>query len=231
MGTSALSYINHDKWLNIHAHQRRHDNEVIVVSCSPGKALEAVSRGNLPVSAGCHPWQLSDRRYCEEQLGILADAAGNEGVVAIGEAGLDRVIDKPLELQEKIFMVQAETASRLDKPVIIHCVRAYPDIIRLRKRFAGAPPWIIHGFSGNKQETVQLLKHDIYISFGCALLEKRQKILGSAAVVPFEKVFFETDESVTGVNEVYRFFSRFRQTDPDSLRKQVWDNYKDVFTQ
>lgn len=229
MTSPELSFADRGKWLNIHAHKRLNSNEVVVMSCSPRMAVFAARTGDVPVSAGLHPWHMSPDTDLASQLDLLAEATGFSGVVAIGEAGLDRAIDMPVIEQEKVFVAQAEVAAGTGRPVIIHCVRAIPDIIRLRKKFASAPPWIIHGFGGNEQEAAQLIKHDIYISFGASLTGNRKKTLAAARALPVEKVFFETDEADIEVKEVYRVFSRFRGTDPDRLREQVWDNFLNVF--
>ncbi|TVR70607.1 MAG: hypothetical protein EA408_11060 [Marinilabiliales bacterium] len=223
------NYIQKDKWLNIHSHKRLYENEVVVVSCTPGEAVAVADTGNVPVSAGVHPWHIRNNSADDEQLDLLSEAVRKPAVIAVGEAGLDNAVDLPLDIQEKIFVAQALIAARAGKPVIIHCVRAYPDIIRLRKRFSDAPPWIVHGFGGNRQEVQQLLRHDIYISLGAAFTEGSKKILEAVREIPPGRVFFETDEADTGVEDVYSSYSRFRGIDRESMRERVWNNYKNVF--
>ncbi len=225
----AYNYIQKGKWLNIHAHKRLYKNEVVVVSCAPGEAIAGADAGNVPVSAGIHPWYIQNNSSDDEQLETLAEAVKKSGIIAVGEAGLDRATDLPADIQEKIFVAQALIAAGSGKPVIIHCVRAYPDIIRLRKRFVDAPPWIVHGFGGNRQEALHLLRHDIYISLGAALINETRKIREAVMEIPPGRVFFETDEADTEVEDIYSYYSRFRGIDRERLREQVWNNYKNVF--
>ncbi len=122
----------------------------------------------LLCSIGLHPWDTTateaDHRVIDA---IEARAAADPAIVAIGEAGLDRLRGAPLEVQLPLFRRQAEIAGRLGKPLIIHCVRAYPEILRLHKEMRPSVPWIFHGFRANTQTAAQILARPLtFISMG-----------------------------------------------------------------
>jgi Tat protein secretion system quality control protein TatD with DNase activity len=99
-------------------------------------------------------------------------------VVAIGECGLDRNIDLPLDIQTSIFKRHIELAETLQKPLVIHCVRAFSELIALKKNTKSTVPWIIHGFHKKEEVFQQLLKHDFYFSFGAAMRSRQYQMAG-----------------------------------------------------
>lgn len=122
----------------------------------------------LLCSIGLHPWDTTggpdDLRTLEE---IEARAAADPAIAAIGECGLDRLRGASLDIQIPLFRRQAEMAGRLGKPLIIHCVRAYPEILRLHKELRPDVPWIFHGFRANAQTAAQILARPLtFISVG-----------------------------------------------------------------
>jgi len=149
--------------------------------------------------------------------------------LAIGECGIDLAIDTDIKTQERIFLKQAGIAENKKKPLIIHCVRAYNELIRLRKALKAEMPWIIHGFSGNTEQAVQLLKHGFYLSFGEKLIENKKLLNQAFSQIPVENMFFETDEGNATIREIYSFASEILKLDVDDLKIRIFENYKKVF--
>ena len=179
-------------------------------------------------TAGFHPWHLDD--YDERaMINLLHDLADRPQIIGIGECGIDLTIGIDLEKQERIFLKQAGIAEIVKKPLIIHCVKAYNEIIRIRKHMNAFVPWIFHGYTAKPQITKQLLKHDFYFSFGSTLLESKQKASDSLKIIPPEKLFFETDESEFSVSEIYLFAAKILKIDVEILKEQVTENYRKVF--
>ena len=50
-----------------------------------------------------------------------------------------------------------------NKPVVIHCVKAYNELILLKKKLKPKVPWVVHGFNQNEQILNALLKNDFFI--------------------------------------------------------------------
>jgi TatD DNase family protein len=96
------------------------------------------------VSVEAGSTDLSDYAYCSvgihprhtnmTGLSDLEATAKHPNVVAIGETGLDKLASIPMEQQEKLFKTHIELAGKLRKPLIIHCVKAWPALIRIRKQ-------------------------------------------------------------------------------------------------
>ena len=100
-------------------------------------------------SVGVHPWALQQGEVRQETWEKLREAAVHPQVLAVGEAGLDRLVQVPMKLQEAVFARQAELAGEAGKPLIVHLVRAVDELLRLKKALKPGVPWIIllHPFS------------------------------------------------------------------------------------
>lgn len=213
------------KLVNIHTHHPAQSDAIQLVNCQLPKELP--EREELIYSIGFHPWDIdqSTPDYFRE----MQNLARQENVRAIGECGIDRYIDTPVDQQEKLFIQQIELAEELNKPLIIHAVKSYPDIIRIKKIRSKATPWILHGYNGNQQTTEQLKAHDFYFSVGPQLLKNAPKLLKSLALIPREKLFFETDDSHESIETIYKFTATKLEISLTDLQAQIYSNYKRVF--
>ena len=149
---------------------------------------------------------------------------------AIGECGLDRACDSDFELQREVFIKQIELSEQYHKPLIIHAVRSYPDIIAIRKETKSNQPWIIHGFNGNEHSTEQLLRHDgIYLSLGDVLFKNEKRAERLLDIIPSDRLFLETDVAERSIVEVYEKASLLSGVATDILRKDIFDNFVKIF--
>ena len=105
-----------------------------VVSQRPGQPILP----NGYYSVGIHPWDTTAPVTLSALKALVTDAR-SERTVAIGEAGLDRLRGGDMSLQAAVFMFHARLARRLHKPLIIHCVRAYDELLRLARIFRPYP--------------------------------------------------------------------------------------------
>ena len=149
---------------------------------------------------------------------------------AIGECGLDRACDSDFELQREVFIKQIELSEQYHKPMIIHAVRSYPDIISIRKETKSNQPWIIHGFNGNEHSAEQLLRHDgIYLSLGDVLFKNEKRAERLLDIIPSDRLFLETDVAERSIVEVYEKASLLSDVATDILRKDIFDNFVKIF--
>ena len=149
---------------------------------------------------------------------------------AIGECGLDRACDSDFELQREVFIKQIELSEQYHKPLIIHAVRSYPDIISIWKEMKPNQPWIIHGFNGNEHSAEQLLRHDgIYLSLGDVLFKNEKRAERLLDIIPSDRLFLETDVAERSIVEVYEKASLFSGVATDILRKDIFDNFVKIF--
>lgn len=101
----------------------------------------------------------------DADLKIIEEKLQNQNCLAIGECGLDKRIEMPLEPQISVFEKQLALAEKFGKPVVIHCVAAFQEVIEIKKRLNVKVPMIIHGFSKNIQVADQLINAGFYLSF------------------------------------------------------------------
>ena len=93
-------------------------------------------------------------------------------VVAIGECGLDyyRLSEDSKQKQFEAFEKQIQLSHDLQKPLMIHCRDAFPDLIeRLnvnRQLLSVATPGVVHFFSGTKEDAKVLMELGFCFSFG-----------------------------------------------------------------
>jgi TatD DNase family protein len=183
---------------------------------------------NRLISMGLHPWYL-DKDTINQQLDSLTNLAKNDNVLAIGECGLDRNIALELSIQQSIFEAQIQLAQCLDKPVVIHCVRCFSELIAIKKRLKPHVPMIVHGFNNNQEILMQLLKNDFYISLGAALLMQGSNASKALNKIPNDRFFLETDDSQTSILAIYESAALQKQISLESLKLTVYDNFVSVF--
>lgn len=150
----------------------------------------------LVYSAGIHPWNAA--LVNDENLSRLRKLAFCPEVIAIGETGLDAAVDVDEALQEKLFEAHIELARLTGKPLIIHCVRRFNELMAIRRDSGVDVPWIIHGFRGKPQLALSLARQGFYLSFG----EKFNP--ASFDAVPASQRLLETDESQLSIEEIAR---------------------------
>ncbi len=142
---------------------------------------------------GLHPWHIGNRG--EAWMSKLRRYL--EGTPSgVGEIGLDKYReDLDERAQEKIFRLQLAVARELDRPVTIHCLRAWDWLMRvLRSEEIPRAGVLLHAFGGPPELVPALADLGAYFSFaGDVLDEKRHRKRRALAAVPPERLLFETD--------------------------------------
>lgn len=215
-------------YVNIHTHSSNYiDNkEFIEIQNIDVDNIVDVDVSHF-YSIGIHPWDCQQSTVNSQQ--ILMKCLGDLNFLAIGECGLDRVCDADFELQKKVFIKQIELSEQFNKPLIIHAVRSYPDIISIRKETKSKADWIMHGFQGNEQSAEQLLKHNIYLSLGDVLFKNETKAQRLLQTIPLEKLFLETDVAERKISDVYEKAALLSGIEMDKLRNEIFNNFVKIF--
>ena len=210
-------------YYNIHTHSFSTNQQVIEIVNQYPKEINS----NLPIySVGIHPWYLNEIDFQKELL-LIEKHIQSPGFKAVGECGLDKRIDTPLELQKKLCIPQLLLAEKYKKPIILHCVAAYQEIIQLKKQLKLTVPMIIHGFSKNAQVAESLIKNGFYLSFGKYLLLNAD-LASVLKTIPPNQMFLETDTIEQSIFEVY---AKAEEILGASIKQQIEDNYYRVFNQ
>lgn len=82
-------------------------------------------------SVGIHPWKVLEAG--PEDWTTLEKAVCHPSVLAIGEAGLDRLGPADILLQKEVFVRQILLSESVGKPLVIHCVKAFNELIELKR--------------------------------------------------------------------------------------------------
>lgn len=181
-------------------------------------------------SAGLHPWFLEANTWEAAQRWLEAQSA-LPNVVAVGEAGLDKVCDTSLELQEKAFRYCIETSESVQKPLIIHCVKAYNEVIQIKTEFKPTQPWIFHGFNKHPDTARMLVDAGCFLSFGKALLQAGNHSAEALRQVPAERFFLETDDAEDlAIERIYERAAEIRGISLEKLVDVVEQNVRSSFS-
>ena len=208
---------------NLHTHKSSDDANVFdIVNHYPYEEID------VPFfSTGIHPWHIDEEKL-DEQLIIIENRLSMPNCLAIGECGLDKRIEKPLDLQIDVFEKHLILAKKYQKPVILHLVAAFQELIEVHNRIKPGIPMIVHGFSKNLQVAQQLLNNGFYLSFGKYLL-RNPELSGVFAQIPNDRFFMETDSIEEGIAEVYAKAATARNIEIEELKNIVSTNFKTVF--
>ena len=218
-----------DKFINIHTHQDKHaENEIALSNIFAQQYSSFPIKEDSYYSVGIHPWHL-DKLDSKIAIEEIRDAVKNSQVIAIGECGLDRAIDTSLDYQTEIFVEQLKIAEENNKPVVIHCVRAYPEVISIRNKYKFKVPWIMHGFTGPEQVAKQLIEKDCYLAFGKFLFYRESKAPVLFPHLPDDHIFLECDDENIPIEQVYNRASELKNISIEQLKNITLENFRKVF--
>lgn len=180
---------------------------------------EEIPSGEGFLSVGIHPWKI----FNPFDLALLDARLHDPRVVALGEAGVDKLRGASLSAQIEIFKAQISLSEKYQLPLIIHCVKAADIISGLKNKLRPSMPWILHGFRGKPGQAQQLIRSGIKLSFG----EKFNP--DTLLSVPDEELLVETDVSALGINEIISLIAETRGQTPEYIRKTVMENATKIF--
>lgn len=172
-------------------------------------------------SAGIHPQDISDR--FEEDFLWLKTIVKLENCVAIGECGLDGLIEIDENLQHEIFQKQIELANEIRKPIIIHCVKRFSQLIQFKKK--AKVPMIVHGFNKRKTVGEDLLKHQFCLSFGKSALYN-VNLQDFLKEIPIDQLFLETDSADFEIKDLYYKIAELKSCRIEDFQQKIKENLK-----
>lgn len=208
---------------NLHTHSASGNPDVFeIVNRYPDETID------VPYfSTGIHPWYIDEDKI-EEHLAIIEQRLQQDNCLALGECGLDKRIEIPFNVQVKVFERQLLLAKQYQKPVILHLVAAFQELIQIKDMLQPGVPMIVHGYSKNVQQANQLLDNGFNLSFGKYLL-RNPELSDVFAGVPQDRFFLETDTIEEGIADVYAKAALARNVDMEELKNNVAENFKNIF--
>lgn len=161
---------------------------------------------------GLHPYFVSenDDCKCEDALNLLSKNLKNLPVLALGEMGLDfrpKILERSLtsfeetqERQMEFFSLQLELAQVTGHPVVIHCVQAFEESLKIFDMYAApAQKGFVHAFNGSWAKGKEYIQRGLLLSIGGALLRPgNERLVGVIRHIPLEFLLLETDSPDQG---------------------------------
>jgi TatD DNase family protein len=168
-------------------------------------------------SVGVHPWYIFENINWAE----FEAMAEQKNVVAIGECGLDKAIKTDINLQKSVFIAQIRIAERLQKPVIVHCVKAYNEVLSIIKQEKPQIPLILHGFNKNLSVAKMFFDYDVYFSFGTNILKENTDGVLLKTIFAQSKLLLETDAQPTSISDIYSRAAELIGIKDEQLQKEL----------
>jgi TatD DNase family protein len=200
----------------------------------------------LSWAVGLHP--LDARKWTPTMAGQIFNLAASEPrVVAIGEIGLDFFKAENQRQQREVLLSQLQVASKLNKPVIVHCRDAAGELRSILRDWQSPQAnlrGVMHCWSGTPEETQWFLDLGFYISFsGIVTFKNAKSVQESAKIVPEDRLLVETDcpflapvprrgkrNEPAFVYHVAEFVSRLRNVSLESLAETTTENASRLFS-
>jgi len=209
--------------LDIHTHQpipKTDVQSILSLSLTEGDVYPLTQ--TRAISAGLHPW-FAKLEKLDAQMENLYQKAKQYNVKMIGECGLDRLRGESLENQVLILERQIALAEELNKPIILHCVKCFAELIEIKERLKVKVPMIIHGFTKNEELGQQLKAKGFLLSFGTAIL--REDSSAAKLVRDDDHFFLETDNSETPIQEIYKVAANLKKCSVDELKARIFADW------
>jgi len=221
-------------------------------------SFTSIEEKQLRAIVGLHPVYVSNlksKKAIQKEIATIAHlAASSQYVVGIGECGLDYFHckgeteeEKQHEkvLQEYAFRLQIEMAVSLNKPIMIHCRDAYPEVLKIlreyKKNYGDTLKVNFHFFAGTEKELEQIIELGFYVSFtGVITFAKEYEDI--IKKVPRDRFMIETDcpyvapiphrgkrNEPSFVVEMAKKIAEIKREEEDVIAGQILENTKRFF--
>ena len=189
--------------------------------------LQPVNNQGLAYTAGIHPWYLTESNQ-KQLVDYIIAISSSKDLIAIGEAGFDKLRGPSAYLQKEIFGQQVNIAREKNKPVVIHCVKAWDDLLAAHKNLRPEMPWLVHGFRGKKELARQLLDRGMFISlwFEFSLRPESAILL---RYLPLSRIFLETDGADVSIKDIYEKVAGDLELKVEELKETIYSNFREFF--
>jgi len=212
------------KFIDFHSHRADGEEHTLTLkNLFAGEEVPASVPPGIYFSAGIHPWHLREENAAE-LLEALKNTLVHPRVIAVGEAGFDRLKGPSENIQYDVFICQARLAEEFYKPVVIHAVRSWDILRKAKKEVNPSVKWIIHGFRGKAQLASDLVSENFMISLG---IEGMSPEIVEAAGM--QNILLETDDSGRSIYSVYSRFISITGIGQSELIDRLRGNFNSCF--
>lgn len=214
------------QYINLHTHRKPRVLGEIAIRNGFLKSID-FNKIDYAVSLGIHPWHVNKTKLAWALKQIETNI---NSIIAIGECGLDRAIDTPIEIQIIAFTKQIELAIKYKKPIIVHCVKAYSDFASIAKKHPNVS-FVLHGFAGNETILQQLLVFkNVYFSVGKYLFNPQSNTSLILDKIPLNRLFLETDTTTYLISHIYEKAAQILVIEETVLKTKIFHNFENLFT-
>jgi TatD DNase family protein len=213
-------------FIDFHTHAVVHEEHVLpVYNYMIGHSEEPDSF----FTAGIHPWYINEELWSME-LSEVHVMSTDPKCIAIGECGLDKLRGPLPEIQEAVFRAQIDMAGQLKKPLVIHCVKKFREVLKCLAEEDFTGDFMLHGLNTNPENIKPFLDmSNAHFSFGQALLQAESNAETMFRTLPLERCFLETDDSSTSIKNVYFRAAEIKGISVQEVSEQMVRNLKKVF--
>jgi len=215
-------------YIDIHVHSGKSASGIFILESL--MTHEEKLPGDNPGVAytyGIHPWFLNEHNHDKFILSV-ENLVRLPFIIAVGEAGFDRLRGPSAELQRRTFEEQVVISEEIKKPMIIHCVRGWDELLSVQKRFRPKMPWLVHGFRGNTVLANQLLSKGMFLSIWFEFV-LRPESAGLLRSLPVDRIFLETDGADVDIRQIYNKVAIDLAMPVDDLKIIIHKNYSVFF--
>jgi len=192
-------------------------------------ALSVLDRDKYKIGAGLHPWYVGDINI--EQYEILLESHINQYAPdAIGEVGLDKL--KPNYAKQcEIFEVSCKLAHKYNLPLIIHCVRAYSDVLHYISKYQVSG--IVHAFNQNLTIAQELINKGMYLGVG-SLLDKSVTLQNVVKNIDSRFILLESDapymvNSSQYTQDIAKLIAKIKDCNESEYLENSFSSIKSLF--
>jgi TatD DNase family protein len=185
-----LDFLNSVGIRDVHTHNAL-ANENAIYNILPPDFSNFQFKESYYYSAGIHPWYIDLENLATQfsKLQVLLEKQNN--ILLIGECGLDKLKGPEMRIQVEVFKKHLALAEQFQKPIIIHCVKAFQEILDIIKNEKFALPFIFHGFNKSVALAQQIIEAGGSVSLNFKMMDEKKQLYLDA--FSEEKVFFESD--------------------------------------
>jgi TatD DNase family protein len=211
-------------YIDIHVHGGSPSAGIFILeSLMAHEGKFPVDVSGVAYTYGIHPWFLNEENH-KQLISSVENAVIQPEIIAIGEAGFDRLRGPSPELQRRVFEEQIIISEKILKPVVIHCVRAWDELLAVHKKLRPKMHWLVHGFRGNVELADQLLTKGMFLSiwFEFVLRPESSNLLRH---LPADRIFLETDGADVDIRSIYNKVSTDLNISVDELKSIILKNF------
>jgi len=200
---------------------------------------------------GVHPWFIEE---CSPQWDSVLEGYLTGAQSGVGEIGLDHLKEySDRRLQEEFFRRQLDIARKFNRPVMIHCVHAWGQLMEILRSEDMLPAgFLLHSYAGSPDLVKELADKGAFFSFcGKVLNANYNRARASLRVIPKDRLLIETDAPCMLPPDKYALYTvpsargthnhpanlpcilngiaEFLNEDAEHLREKLWNNSKTLF--